>query len=84
MRDGFTPSAVHSHCLAKITHKTPLHISTKTVFTVFVGVIGALALGVGMCFCMFWSKLVLGIMIGLPGIFVLLCLIPLTKGIRAV
>lgn len=67
-----------------MTHKTPLHISTKTVFTVFVGAIGALALGVGMCFCMVWNMLVLGIVIGLPGILVLLCLIPLTKGIREV
>ena len=68
----------------KMTRKTPLHISTKTVFTVFVGVIGALALGVGMCFCMVWNMLVLGIVIGLPGILVLPCLIPLTKGIREV
>ena len=67
-----------------MTHKTPLHISTKTVFTVFVGAIGAPALGVGMCFCMVWSKLVLGSVIGLPGILVLLCLIPLTIGIREV
>ena len=68
----------------KMTRKTPLHISTKTVFTVFVGVIGALALGVGMCFCMVWGKMVLGIVIGVAGILVLLCLIPLTKGIREV
>ena len=84
MRDGFTPSAVHSHCLAKITHKTPLHISGKTVLTFLVGVIGALALGVGMCFCMVCGKMVLGIVIGVAGILVLLCLIPLTKGIREV
>lgn len=66
----------------KMTQKAPLHISGKTVLTILVGVIGALALGVGMCFCMVWSKMVLGIMIGLIGILILLCLIPLTKGIR--
>lgn len=66
----------------KMTQKAPLHISGKTVLTILVGVIGALALGIGMCFCMVWSKMVLGIMIGLIGILILLCLIPLTKGIR--
>lgn len=40
----------------KMEHKEPIHISGKTVFTVIVGVIGALALGVGMCFSMIWSK----------------------------
>ena len=65
-----------------MTHKTPLHISTKTVFTVFVGAIGAPALGVGMCFCMVWGKMLIGIIIGLVGIVVLLCLIPLVKGIK--
>ena len=47
-----------------------------------VGIIGALALGVGMCFCMVWDKIVIGMVIGLVGILVLFCLIPLTKGIK--
>ena len=47
-----------------------------------VGVIGALALGVGMCFCMVWGKMVVGIIIGLAGIVILLCLVPLTKGLK--
>lgn len=66
----------------KMEHKAPLHISGKTVLTILVGVIGALALGIGMCFSMVWGKMVLGIVIGLIGIVILLCLIPLTKGIR--
>ena len=66
----------------KMEHKEPIHISGKTIFTVIVGVIGALALGVGMCFSMIWSKMVIGIVIGLVGIVILLCLIPLTKGIK--
>ena len=48
-----------------------------------VGIVGALILGVGMCFTMVWNQLILGIGIGLVGIVVLLCLVPLTKGIRA-
>jgi len=41
-----------------------------------------LALGVGMCFCMVWDHMLLGICIGLVGIVALLCLIPMTKGIH--
>ena len=66
----------------KMEHKAPIHLSGKTVLTVIVGVIGALALGVGMCFSMVWDNMVLGVVIGLVGIVVLLCLIPLTKGIK--
>lgn len=66
----------------KMEHKAPIHFSGKTVLTVIVGVVGALALGVGMCFSMVWGKMVMGIVIGLIGIVVLLCLIPLTQGIK--
>lgn len=62
--------------------KAPVRVSGKTVLTVLVGIVGALALGVGMCFSMVWGKLIAGVVIGLVGIVVLLCLIPLTKGIR--
>ncbi|MGN1195478.1 MAG: hypothetical protein ACI4SB_08330 [Acutalibacteraceae bacterium] len=67
----------------KMEHKAPIKFSGKTVMTIVVGTVGALALGVGMCFCMVWEKLVLGVIIGLLGIIVLLCLIPLVKGIKS-
>lgn len=66
----------------KMEGKQPVHLSGKAILTAVVGIIGALALGVGMCFCMVWGQMVLGIVIGLVGIIVLLCLIPLTKGIK--
>ena len=66
----------------KMEHKQPVHLNGKTVLTVVIGVVGALALGVGMCFSMVWGKLVMGVVIGFAGIAVLLCLIPLTKGIK--
>ena len=66
----------------RMTHKDPVRISGKLILTVLIGVIGALALGVGMCFSMVWGKMIMGIVIGLIGIVVLLCLIPLTKGIK--
>lgn len=66
----------------RMEHKEPVRFSGKTILIVIVGVVGALALGVGMCFSMVWGKMVMGIVIGLVGIVVLLCLIPLTKGIK--
>lgn len=66
----------------RMEHKEPVRISWKAVLTIIIAVIGALALGVGMCFSMVWDKMVFGIMIGLVGIIVLLCLIPLVKGIK--
>lgn len=66
----------------KMEHKEPIRISGKAVLTIIVGIIGALALGVGMCFCMAWGRMIAGIVIGLIGIVILLGLIPLTKGIK--
>ena len=66
----------------RMEHKEPIRISGKTVLTVMIGVVGALGLGIGMCFSMVWGKMVMGVVIGLIGIVVLLCLIPLTKGIK--
>ena len=66
----------------KMEQKAPVRFSGKTVLTMIIGVAGAFALGVGMCFSMVWDKIILGIVIGLIGIATLLCLIPLTKGIK--
>ena len=66
----------------KMERKAPIQFSGKTILMVIVGVAGALALGVGMCFSMVWENMILGIVIGVIGIAVLLCLIPLAKGIR--
>lgn len=62
--------------------KQPVHFSGKVILTAIVGIIGALALGIGMCFSMVWEKMAVGIVIGLIGIVILLCLIPITKGIK--
>ena len=57
-------------------------LNAKTVGTVVLGVAGAIVLGVGMCMVMVWSMLVQGVIVGLVGIVLLLCLIPLVKGIK--
>lgn len=57
-------------------------LSGKTIGTIVLGVAGALVLGTGMCMVMVWNMLTWGIVIGLVGIVLLLCLIPLIKGIQ--
>lgn len=66
----------------KMEHKAPIRLSGKAVLTAAVAAAGALGLGVGMCLSMVWGKMVAGIAVGLVGIVVLLCLIPLTRGLR--
>jgi len=62
--------------------KQPIKVNGKQLLFVVFGVVGALILGLGMCFCMVWENIVLGTVIGLVGILMLLSLIPLTKGLK--
>ena len=57
-------------------------VNAKTIGTVLLGIVGALVLGVGMCMVMVWSRLAAGIAVGTVGIVLLLCLIPVVKGIH--
>ena len=66
----------------RMTNKNPVRMTGKTLSTIFLGIVGALMLGVGMCFAMVWSNMVLGIVLGLVGIVMLLSLIPLIKGLK--
>lgn len=55
----------------------------KTIGAVVLGVAGALVFGVGMCMTMVWEGLMIpGIIVGVAGIVVLLCLIPLCRGLK--
>jgi len=62
--------------------KEPIHITGKTIGITTLSVLGALLLGVGMCLSMVFGYMVQGIVVGLIGIVALLCLIPLTKGLK--
>lgn len=67
----------------KMEGKPKVTLSGKTIATVLLGILGALALGVGMCMVMVWENLMLpGIIIGVVGIVLLLSLIPICKGIH--
>ena len=46
------------------------------------GVFGAIVFGVGMCMTMIWGMMIPGIAVGIVGIVLLICLIPLVKGLK--
>ena len=66
----------------KMENKSPVKLSGKMIGTVLLGIVGALTLGIGMCLTMVWSNMIIGIIVGIVGIILLLCLIPLTKGLK--
>jgi len=66
----------------KLSGRPPIRLSVKTVGGILLGAAGALALGLGMCLCMVWNNLLWGVLIGLAGILLLLCLIPYCKGLK--
>ena len=66
----------------KMENKAPIKISGKNIGVIALAVVGALLLGVGMCFCMVWNNIVIGTIIGLVGILALIFLIPVCKGLK--
>lgn len=66
----------------KMENKEPIKLSGKTIGATLIGIVGALLLGVGMCLTMVWSNMVVGIIVGIVGIVILLCLIPFIKGLK--
>ena len=66
----------------KMENKAPVKLSGKIIGAALIGIVGALLLGVGMCLTRVWSNMVMGIIIGIVGIIVLLCLIPFIKGLK--
>lgn len=66
----------------RMEHKAPIKINGKTILTAIIGIVGALLLGVGMCMVMVWGNMIFGVVLGIVGILVLLCLIPLCVGLK--
>lgn len=66
----------------KMEGKEPIKPSKKLIGGTLVSVFGALLLGVGMCLCMVFGQMIIGIVVGVIGIVVLLMLIPLLKGLK--
>lgn len=67
----------------KMAGKVSIKVSPKTVGIVLFGIIGTLVFGTGMCMTMIWDGLMLqGIIVGIVGILLLICLVPLCKGLK--
>lgn len=63
--------------------KPAIELNAKAIGTVALGIVGALIMGVGMCMTMVWQGLMIpGIIVGVVGIVLLMCLIPIVKGIK--
>ena len=88
--EGCVVSAIGAICLLtllivrrKIDKKPKIKINWKTVRTVSFGIFGALVLGLGMSMIMvFEGVMIQGLIVGIVGIFLLLCLIPMTKDLN--
>ena len=57
-------------------------INWKLTGKILFGVLGALTLGVGMAMIMVWQLMLPGIAVGIVGIILLLCLIPMFLGLK--
>lgn len=57
-------------------------LSARTIGTVLLGIVGALTLGIGMCLTMVWNSMMAGIIVGIIGIVLLICLVPACKGLK--
>ncbi|MEF9920951.1 hypothetical protein [Anaerorhabdus sp.] len=66
----------------KMEHLPAIKITGKGLLIILLSIVGALGLGLGMVNVMVWDHLMLGVFVGLIGIFVLLSLIPIWKGIH--
>ena len=67
----------------KMDGKAPIKLSAKTIGTVLFAIVGALVFGTGMCMTLVWEGMMFpGIIIGLIGILLLICLIPMIKGFQ--
>lgn len=66
----------------KMDGKPAIVFNARAIGITLLGVIGAIVLGVGMCMTMIWNMMVPGIIVGIVGIVLLLCLIPVVKGLE--
>ena len=67
----------------KMSGKTPIKLNAKIILRVIYGILSAMVFGTGMCMIMvFQGLMVPGIIVGIVGIILLLCLIPMCVGFK--
>lgn len=67
----------------KMSGKQPIKLNAKIIGKVVYGIFAALVFGVGMCMTMVFDNMMIpGILVGIVGIVLLLCLIPMCVGLK--
>lgn len=66
----------------KMDGKPAIVFNGKAIGTTLLGILGAVVFGIGMCMVMIWNMMIPGIIVGIVGIVLLLCLIPVVKGLK--
>ena len=67
----------------KMLGKSPIKLSKKTLGAIILGIVGTIVFGLGLCMIMVWDGLMVwGIAVGIAGIVLLMCLIPLCLGLK--
>lgn len=56
--------------------------NARAIGITLLGIVGLIVLDVGICMIMVWNMLIPGIVVGIVGIVLLLCLIPVVKGLE--
>ena len=66
----------------KMDGKPAIVFNGKAIATTLFGVLAAVVFGIGMGMTMVWNMMVPCIIVGIVGIVLLLCLIPICKGLK--
>lgn len=66
----------------EIEGKPKMAVDQRTMGAILIGVIGAMLLGLGMSLVMVWGHFIIGIVLGIIGILILMCMLPVLKGFK--
>ncbi len=66
----------------KMENKALVNFTQKGALGLVVAIVGALTFGIGLCLAMAYNQLIWGIVIGIAGVCIMLCLIPIIVGLK--
>jgi len=66
----------------KMDGKPVIVFNGKVIASTVFGIFATAVFGIGMCMVMAWEMMALGIAVGIVGIVLLLCLIPICRGLK--
>lgn len=79
---GLVVLAVMVMVRRRMDGKPAIVFNGKAIAITLFGIVAAVVFGVGMCMTMVWNMMVPGIIVGIIGIVLLLCLIPICRGLQ--